>query len=113
MMPPAWWIGFTEKPLDEDTQQGISVVANGKMAQRPFKFERAKGTEGQLGQEYLVGEVEADWIDEGVDIEDDLIQSNRDQLQLEDQRLEFFINWGRRRLNWALRNETDSSEKRP
>jgi hypothetical protein len=98
-----WWIGFTEKPLEEDVQQGISVLANGKMAQRPFKFERAQGTEGQLGQEYLVGEVRADWIDEGQDVEGDLIQSNRDQLQLEDQRLEFFINWGRRRLNWALR----------
>jgi hypothetical protein len=98
-----WWIGFTEKPLDEDVQQGISILANGKMAQRPFKFERAQGTEGQLGQEYLVGEVRADWIDEGRDIEGDLIQSNRDQLQLEDQRLEFFINWGRRRLNWALK----------
>lgn len=117
-----WWIGFTEKPLDEDTQQGISVVANGKMAQRPFKFERSQGTEGQLGQEYLVGEVEADWIDEGIDIENDLIQSNRDQLQLEDQRLEFFIKWGRRRLNWALRernrlkrekalNQFEASEK--
>jgi hypothetical protein len=98
-----WWIGFTEKPLDEDNHQGISVVANGKMAQRPFKFERARGTEGQLGQEYLVGEVRADWIDEGTDIENDLIQSNRDQLQLEDQRLVFFMEWGRRRLNWALR----------
>lgn len=102
-----WWIGFTEKPLGEDQQQGISVLANGKMAQRPFKFERSQGTEGQLGQEYLVGEVEADWIDHGVDIEDDLIQSNRDQLQLEDSRLESFIAWGRRRLAWALRERSD------
>lgn len=98
-----WWIGFTEKPLEEDQHQGISVLANGKLAQRPFKFERAQGTEGQLGQEYLVGEVRADWLDGGVDIEDDLIQSNRDQLQLEDQRLESFLAWGRRRLAWALR----------
>jgi Histidine kinase-, DNA gyrase B-, and HSP90-like ATPase len=101
-----WWIGFTEKPLTEDIHQGISVVANGKMAQRPFKFERSQGTEGQLGQEYLVGEVEADWIDEGIDIEDDLIQSNRDQLQLEDKRLEFFVLWGRKRLAWALRERS-------
>jgi hypothetical protein len=98
-----WWIGFTEKPLTEDQQQGISILANGKMAQRPFKFERSQGTEGQLGQEYLVGEVEANWLDEGVDIDDDLIQSNRDQLQLEDHRLIGFLNWGRRRLDWALR----------
>lgn len=101
--PVTWWIGFTEKPLDDDQQQGISVLANGKMAQRPFKFERSQGTEGQLGQEYLVGEVIADWLDDGTDIEDDLIQSNRDQLQLEDARLIHFLDWGRRRLAWALR----------
>ena len=98
-----WWIGFTEKPLKDDQMQGVSILANGKMAQRPFKFDRAQGTEGQLGQEYLVGEVIADWLDEGVDIEDDLIQSNRDQLQLEDARIEEFLSWGRRRLEWALR----------
>jgi hypothetical protein len=102
-----WWIGFTEKPLTEEYLQGISILARGKMAQRPFKFERAQGTTGQLGQEYLVGEVEADWLDEGFDVEDDLIQSNRDQLQLEDTRLEHLIEWGQRRLRWALskRNE--------
>lgn len=105
--PVKWWIGFTEKPLNEDQQQGISVLAHGKMAQRPFKFERSQGTEGQLGQEYLVGEVLADWIDDGIDIDDDLIQSNRDQLQLEDSRLEEFVDWGRRRLAWALRERAD------
>lgn len=95
-----WWIGFTALPLEEDQQQGVSILASGKMAQRPFQFERSQGTEGQLGQEYLVGEVVADWLDE---IEDDLIQSNRDQLQLEDHRLVEFLAWGRRRLAWALR----------
>lgn len=104
--PVKWWIGFTEKPLDDDQQQGISVLANGKMAQRPFKFERSQGTEGQLGQEYLVGEVVANWLDIGIDIEDDLIQSNRDQLQLEDARLANFLEWGRRRLSWALRERS-------
>lgn len=98
-----WWIGFTEHPLGEDAHLGISVLANKKMLQRPFKFERTLGTEGQLGQEYLVGEVEADWLDIGIDIEDDLIQSNRDQLQLEDVRLDEFLSWGRKRLAWALR----------
>ncbi len=98
-----WWIGFTARPLEDETLQGISVLANKKMAQRPFLFERSQGTEGQLGQEYLVGEVQADWIDTGVNVEDDLIQSNRDQLQLEDDRLTDFVAWGRRRLAWALR----------
>ncbi len=98
-----WWMGFTEKPLKEGDQQGVSILARSKLAQRPFKFERAQGTTAQLGQEYLVGEVEADWLDDGTDVDTDLIQSNRDQLQLEDARLDDLLNWGRRRLAWALR----------
>ena len=98
-----WWIGFTEKPLTVGDDQGISILARDKMAQRPFKFERAQGTTAQLGQEYLVGEVLADWLDSGEGIETDLIQSNRDQLQLEDPRIDKLLEWGRKRLGWALR----------
>ena len=98
-----WWIGFTEKPLAEPDLQGLSILASGKMAQRPFLFNRYQGTQAQLGQEYLVGEVEADWIDTGLDIEDDLIQSNRDQLRLEDERLQALMEWGQTRIGWALR----------
>lgn len=110
--PVRWWMGFTEKPLDEEGVQGISVLARGKMAQRPFKFEKVQGTTGQLGQEYLVGEVEADWLDVGDDIEDDLIQSNRDQLQLEDQRLEKLLEWGQKRLRWALNQRNELRRKK-
>lgn len=102
-----WWIGFTEMPIEEDYLKGISVLARGKLAQRPFSFERSQGTTGQLGQEYLVGEVQADWLDEGKDIEDDLIQSNRDQLQLEDRRTDALITWGQKTLEWALRKRND------
>lgn len=107
-----WWIGFTPEPLEDHSLQGISVLARGKMVQRPFKFERAKGVEGQLGQEYLVGEVEADWLDEGADIDTDLIQANRDGLQLEDERLRDFIKWGRKRLDWALRKRQRLKRKK-
>lgn len=98
-----WWIGFTEKPLTEDFQLGVSLLAHGKMAQRPFRFEQSMGTTAQLGQEYLVGEVVADWLDDSTDIEDDLIQSNRDQLLAEDDRVEELLTWGRKRVAWALR----------
>ena len=110
-----WWIGFTPKPLQAEYLRGISITARGKLVQRPFMFERSQGVEGQLGQEYVVGEVEADWLDDGTDIEDDLIQSNRDQLQLEDDRVQELLEWGRRRLNWALsqraRIRREASEK--
>ena len=98
----SWWIGFTEKPLEEESHRGISVIARGKMAQRPFLFQRAQGVSGQLGQEYLVGEVRADWLDDGLDIDEDRIQANRDQLRLEDPSLDEFLKWGRRLIAWAL-----------
>ena len=100
--PVRWWIGFTEKPLPDQGLQGISVLARGKMAQRPFLFQRAQGVTGQLGQEYLIGEIEADWLDEGDDIETDHIQANRDQLQLEKDELQPFVEWGQQLLKWAL-----------
>ena len=97
-----WWIGFTEKPLSDQSLQGISILARGKMVQNPFLFQRSQGVGGQLGQEYLVGEVQADWLDEGADIDQDRIQANRDQLQTEDADLDEFMRWGRKRLAWAL-----------
>ena len=101
--PVRWWVGFTEKPLHEKQLQGVSVLARGKMVQRPFFFHRTAGAEGQLGQEYLIGEVQADWLDEGHDIDTDLIQANRDQLQLEDERLNDFVEWGQNLIRRALK----------
>ena len=105
--PVKWWIGFTEQPLKDQSLQGISVLARGKMVQRPFMFQRAQGLTGQLGQEYLIGEVQADWLDEGNDIEQDRIQANRDQLQLEDEELDSFMSWGQNLLKWALQARND------
>jgi hypothetical protein len=102
-----WWMGFTRKPLDSEGEQGISILARGKLVQAPFIFRRFQGTEGQLGLEYLIGEVQADWLDpEDSDIEVDYITSNRDALQLEDEELQPFVDWGRRRVAWALAQRT-------
>ena len=107
-----WWIGFTPKPLDAEYLRGISILGRGKLLQRPFMFERSRGAQGQLGQEYIVGEVSADWLDTGTDIEDDLIQTNRDQLQLEDDRVQELLAWGRRRLNWALSQRLNNRQEK-
>ena len=102
-----WWIGFTAKPIEMAEFRGIAILAHRKMVQRPFMFGRSQGTAGQLGQEYLVGEVIADWIDDTITSEDDLIETNRNELQLEDERLQQFLEWGRRRLRWALGRRND------
>ena len=54
----------------------------------------------------------ADWLDTGIDIDDDLIQTNRDQLQLEDERVQELLVWGRRRLDWALAQRLQGRRKK-
>jgi hypothetical protein len=98
-----WWVGFTSSPIEDEGVAGISILANDKLVQRPFMFERAQGMQDQLGQEYMAGEVRADWIDYGTGIEDDLLLANRDQLQLDDERLAKFLEWGRGLCRWTLR----------
>lgn len=110
--PVRWWVGFTERPLREKQLQGVSVLARGKMVQRPFFFQRTAGAEGQLGQEYLIGEVQADWLDKGLDIDTDLIQANRDQLQLEDNQLNGFVEWGQNLIQRALREWSSLRQER-
>ncbi len=107
-----WWIGFTPRPIEAADLRGIAVLAHRKMVQRPFMFGRSQGTAGQLGQEYLVGEVAANWIDDNVLPEDDLVETNRNELQLEDDRLQGFLEWGRSRLRWALARRNDLREKK-
>ena len=102
-----WWIGFTPKPIKVAELRGIAVLAHEKLVQRPFMFGRSQGTAGQLGQEYLVGEVVANWIDDSITSEDDLVETNRNELQLEDERLYEFLKWGRKRLRWALALRND------
>ena len=107
-----WWIGFTPRPLEAEYLRGISILGRKKMLQRPFMFERAGGVSGQIGQEYIVGEVEANWLDRGTDIDEDLIQTNRDQLQVEDDRLDGLMVWGRRRIRWALERRLELRRKK-
>ena len=103
----SWWIGFTQTPIEAADLRGIAVLAHRKLVQRPFMFGRSQGTAGQLGQEYLVGEVIADWIDDSIQSENDLVEPNRNELQLEDERLQSFLEWGRARLRWALARRND------
>ena len=58
-----WRIVFYRDTIDEEELRGIAVFSNGKLAQKPFFFNLSGGLGGQHGQEYVSGQVEADYID--------------------------------------------------
>lgn len=69
------WIGTFEDPVPDDIGSGVVVITRGKLAQEPSTFGvREGGTHGQSALQYLVGEIRADFLDQG---EVDLIATDR------------------------------------
>lgn len=101
-----WWIGFTEEPIKQPELRRISIMVRGKMANNPFDFEFSKGTTGQLGLEYITGEVEADFVDT---LEYDGVSTGRTSLIWERPSTEALRDWGRELISKALE---DWAEKR-
>jgi len=101
-----WWVGFTEKPIPDDEARGISVLARGKLVQAPFYFDLSGGAHGQHGMQYMTGEVQADFLDDAVD----LIATNRAAVLWEDPRARPLLEWGQQKIRellgeWATRRQ--------
>ncbi|MDE3244056.1 MAG: ATP-binding protein, partial [Nitrospirota bacterium] len=61
------WIGALEhtKQLEDGIQRGIVIMARGKLVQEPFVFDAVSGQ--QYAFSYLVGEINAEFVDETED----------------------------------------------
>lgn len=94
-----WWAGFTREPIPDEEARGISVLARGKLAQTPFFFDLSGGAYGQHGMQYLTGEVEADSLDEAVD----LIATDRGSVLWEDPQARPVLEWGQQKVKELLR----------
>ncbi len=75
-----WRIGFYEEPIQIEELRGISIFVKGKLAQKPFYFDLSGGISGQFGLEYMTGQIQMDFIDEGGN---DLIATERQRINLQ------------------------------
>lgn len=74
------WHGFSEKVISDKDSQGFVVLVNGRTAQAPpFFFNVESTASGQHATRYLVGEIEYDDLDQGVD-DTDLISTDRTEI---------------------------------
>lgn len=94
-----WRFHFYEKPIDDEELQGISVFSRGKLAQAPFFFNLSGGLGGQHGQEYLSGQVQADYLDE---METDIIAPERQRVNWEHSESIPLLKWGQKRVKELL-----------
>ena len=108
-----YWYGFSNETIKEPDFKGFTVYAHNRLAQNtPFFFNISGGFNGQVGQEYLTGQVIADNLDEA----EDLIATDRRAVNWDIGRAELFQNWGQELVksacaNWKSRKE-DEMEKR-
>ena len=94
-----WRVRFYEEPIGEEELRGVSVFSGVKMVQAPFFFNLSGGLPGQHGQQYLSGQVQADFLDEQ---EVDLVAPERQRVNWDHPTASPIEHWGQRRLRQLL-----------
>lgn len=99
------WIGALEhtKQLEDGIQRGIVIMARGKLVQEPFVFDAVSGQ--QYAFSYIVGEINAEFVDEV----EDTISTARNSLVWDSEPNVALKRWGMNKVNHVAR---EWSEKR-
>ena len=89
--PALGWIAYAKESYRDDLMAGVRIYCRGKIAAQTNVFNRKSGFTGEYQvRSYLVGELQADWLDEA----DDLIQTDRRDILWSDEIGQNFEEWG-------------------
>ena len=94
-----WRIKFTKKTIGTGELRGVSVFCGIKVAQTSFFFNLSGGLRGQHGQQYVSGQVRADYLDR---LETDVITTERQRINWEIQGCKGLEKWGQERVKSLL-----------
>lgn len=98
-----YWYGFATETIKHRELRGFTVNVNGKTAQAPpFFFDIEATATGQHSTRYVIGEIEADFLDSGVDDESDVIATDRQEIDWEHEDVDSFRTWGEQLARKAL-----------
>ena len=87
------WMAYSKAPYSDELMAGVRIYCRGKIAAQTSIFNQRAGFTGEHNiRSYLVGELNADWLDE----DDDLIQTDRRDILWSDQLAAAFQDWGQR-----------------
>lgn len=104
---------FAEKPIRSTQMRGFTVYVQGKTAQGPPFFFNVEGTaSGQHGTRYLTGEIVADFLDKGIDDQSDLVSTDRQEIEWENESTLTLYEWGQTLTRKLLRERAKLSGRR-
>ena len=104
-----WRIRFTKDTIGTEELRGVSVFCGIKVAQTPFFFNLTGGLSGQHGQQYVSGQVRADYLDR---LDADIITTERQRINWELEECKALEEWGQSRVKsllgiWKARRAAD------
>ena len=89
--PVDGWMAYSKTPHCDDLMAGVRIYCRGKIAAQTSVFNRPAGFSGEHNvRSYLVGALNADWLDEA----EDRIQTDRRDILWSDDVAAAFENWG-------------------
>jgi len=89
--PVIGWVGYSDKPYKDQLMAGIRIYCRGKIAAQTALFDLKAGFTGEYDvRSYLIGELHADWLDEG----EDLIRTDRQDILWSQELGAAFQEWG-------------------
>jgi len=89
--PIRGWVAYAKEPYKDDLMAGVRIYCRGKIAAQTSVFNRRAGFTGEHDvRSYLVGELNADWLDES----EDLIQTDRRDILWSHELGQEFEKWG-------------------
>ena len=89
--PALGWIAYAKESYRDDLMAGVRIYCRGKIAAQTNVFNRKSGFTGEYQvRSYLVGELQADWLDKA----DDLIPTDRRDILWSDEIGQNFETWG-------------------
>ena len=95
----SWRFRFTKEPIGTEELRGVSVFCGIKLAQSPFFFNLSGGLSGQHGQQYVSGQVQADYLDR---LSADVITTERQRVNWELPACRPLEKWGQDRVKSLL-----------
>jgi hypothetical protein len=108
-----YWYGFASEIIHERELRGFTILVHGKVAQAPpFFFDVEAKASGQHSTKYVIGEIEADFVDSGTDDEGDLVSTDRQEIDWEDERVKVLLEWGEKLSRKALAECADFRGKK-
>jgi hypothetical protein len=90
-----YWFGFQKTTIDDPELQGITIYARKRVAQgTPFFFNLTGGFNGQVGKEYLTGQIIANPLDEKTDY----VATDRQTVNWQFGNAPLFEAWGKQKI---------------